>query len=159
MATKTRHKSSCNLSVYLGVGRELIPSEQPPIRDILRYGLLQRELSEKDKRNNTVDELVTMMYNVLARQWANANPKFKSPILNHDVTIKKKLRGLWEQAVHYSEGNGKIKDKEKFAAKLDKLADVLNCKCRISLCSELECEASCEKEVHIECSCPAEKKI
>ena len=45
----------------------MIPSELPTIRDILRYGLLQRELSEKDKRNNTVDELVTMMYNVLAR--------------------------------------------------------------------------------------------
>ena len=119
------------MSMYLGVERELIPSELPTTRDILRYGLLQRELSEKDKRNSTVDELVTKMFNVLARQWANANPQFKSPILNHDVTIKKKLRGFWEQAVNFSEGNGKIKDKEKFATKLDKLADVLNCKCRI----------------------------
>ena len=71
----------------------------------------------------------------------------------------KKLKGLWEQAVHFSEGNGKIKDRERFSARLDKIANVLNCKCRISLCSEFGCEANCDKEVHIRCSCPAEKKI
>ena len=110
-------------------------------------------MSDRDKRNIPVDELVTMMFSVLAGQWANANPKFKFTILNHEMTVMKKLKCLWEQAVHFSEGNGRIKDKERFAAKLDKLVNVLNCKCQICLCSEFGCEAECNKEVHISCSC------
>ena len=159
MSTRTRKKSSCRLSLYLGVGNELISSELPTVRDILRYGLLQRELSEKDKRNLLVDELVTMMSSVLITQWEKANPMFMFPVLNHEKTITKKLKCLWEQAVRISEGKGKIEDKARFTAKLDKLVDVLNCKCTMFICSELGCKEECNKEVHIKCSCPAEKKI
>ena len=95
--------------LYLGEGNELISSELPTVRDILRYGLLQRELSEKDKRNLLVDELVTMMSSVLITQWEKANPIFMFLVLNHEKTITKKLKCLWEQAVHISEGKERLR--------------------------------------------------
>ena len=94
MFTRTRKKSNCHLLLYLGEGKELISSELPTVRDILRYRLLQRKLNEKDKRNLLVDELVTMMSAVLITQWEKANPMCMFPVLNHEKTITKKLKCL-----------------------------------------------------------------
>ena len=87
MATKTRIKSSCQLSLFLGVGKELVVSELPTARDILRYGLLQRELSEQDRRNINVNEIVDKMMSAMVQQWSRANAKFKAPVINHKDTL------------------------------------------------------------------------
>ena len=105
MASRTRNKSGCHLSGYLGVGRELVKSELPTLWDLLRYGLLQREMSTEDKRNIPVEDLVQVMFNALIKQWETANSKFKLPVINHELTIKKKIQVLWEQAIN-SQGQG-----------------------------------------------------
>ena len=46
MATRTRHQSSSHMSNYVGPGKELLSSELPTVRDILRFGVLKRELSD-----------------------------------------------------------------------------------------------------------------
>ena len=56
-------------------------------------------------------------------------------------------------------GKGKLKDKNRFADKLDRLVDILNCKCPIFLCSESRCESDCVKDAHIECECKRDEKI
>ena len=70
-----------------------------------------------------------------------------------------KLRDLWNKAVRVSLGQGKLKDKERFTEKLDKLVDILNCKCKIFLCSEFHCEEDCVAQAHIQCTCKKEQKI
>ena len=52
---RTRHSSSTKLSEYLGPGAELLPTEVPTPRDILRKGILIQEekmLSEGGERKN-----------------------------------------------------------------------------------------------------------
>ena len=43
MANRTKNKSSSHLSNYIGPGKDLVPSELPTVRDILRHRLLRRE--------------------------------------------------------------------------------------------------------------------
>ena len=159
MAARTRHKSSSHMSNYVGTGKELLPSELPTVRDLLRYGVMLKELSEQDKRNYVVDQLVGDMVVALKERWQRANAQFKDPIINHDETLNKKVKSLWEKAVQVSLGKGKLKDKDMFTEKLDKLVDILNCKCEITLCIDASCKANCKKEAHIKCTCKAHKKI
>ena len=159
MSTKTRKKSGSHMSNYLGTGKELLPSELPTTRDLLRFGLLKREQSEEDKRNYTVDQLVKEMMRALVEQWQKANAQFQFPVINHPDTIYKKVKTLWDDAVKVSLGRGNLKVKERFSEKLDKLLDILNCKCPITLCPESSCEDTCVKEAHIKCSCKSDHKI
>ena len=69
MAARTRHKSSSHMSNYVGTGKELPPSELPTVRDLLRYGVMLKELSEQDKRNYVVDQLVGDMVVALKERW------------------------------------------------------------------------------------------
>ena len=69
MANRTRNKSSSHLSNYIGPGKDLVPSELPTVRDILRYGLLKRELSDQDKFHMEENQLVEMMVTALQEKW------------------------------------------------------------------------------------------
>ena len=60
------------------------------------------------------------------------------PILNARVTVLKKIEKSREKGKNISLGRGKLEVKEAFIAKLDKLFDILSCKCEIKLCSEFE---------------------
>ena len=55
---KTRKKSGSHLSNLVGAGKEFLPSELPTSRDVLRYGVLIRELSEENRRNFPINLLV-----------------------------------------------------------------------------------------------------
>ena len=69
-----------------------------------------------------------------------------------------KLKEVWNQAVKFSLGKGKLDAKERFIVKLDKLFDILTCKCKITSCEGGSCEG-CVIQVHINCSCSRNKKI
>ena len=160
MAAKTRQRASTHLSLYVGTGRELLNTELPTLRDLLRYGVLLRETSEKDKRNYSKEELVSDMLAALLAQWLKASHRLKFPVLVHHETIRIKLKDLWEKALKLAKGVGKIQEKQRFSQKLDKLLDILYCKCPIFLCSEFGCEdPDCDQEAHTKCNCKRGEKI
>ena len=84
---RTRTNSSSHLSNLVGTGRELLVSELPTARDILRYGIYLREHSIDDKRNYPLDELIGDIYPGLICQWSKANALFNPPVINEKVTI------------------------------------------------------------------------
>ena len=59
--------------------------------------------------------------------------------------------------------NGKGKNlksrKETFLKKLDKLFDIIVCKCEITTCEEKGCPSDCKKFAHIDCDCLRPQKI
>ncbi|KAL3045400.1 hypothetical protein OYC64_013634 [Pagothenia borchgrevinki] len=69
-----------------------------------------------------------------------------------------KLKEVWNQAVQFSLGKGKLDAKERFSVKLDQLFDILTCKCQITSCEGGGCD-SCVIQAHINCSCSREKRI
>ena len=84
---------------------------------------------------------------------------FKPPVINSRITILNKIQQSWETAKDISLGRGNIEVKENFIVKLDKLFDILNCKCEIVMCANYGCPSDCTKEAHTSCMCPKEKKI
>ena len=95
------------MSNVVGTGKNLLPSDLPTVRDMLMYGLLQRELSEVNKRNYSVDQLVKDMMEALQARWLTANAQLKVPVTNHPETISRKLKALWEEADVHWEGQAK----------------------------------------------------
>ena len=155
---RTRQSSFTHLSNLIGSGRDLLPSQLPTLRDILRYGLLLREQSDEDLRNYTGAGIAKDIYPKVLEKWERANSLFVTPVLNSRTTILNKIESSWEQAKNISLGRGTVGVKEAFTSKLDRLFDILNCKCNILFCSEFDCPG-CQREAHINCLCSKEKKI
>ena len=71
------------------------------------------------------------MIPALLRQWLKANALFVFPVINHEERLKTKLKAIQEEAMEISMGKVKLSKKVAFTNKLDKLVDILNCKCTI----------------------------
>ena len=69
----------------VGSGRELLVAELPTVRDLLRYGLYLRDISDTNRRNYTNDQLITDLMTGLLAQWKRASSKFSEPVINSDV--------------------------------------------------------------------------
>lgn len=87
------------MRTLVGTGWELLVSELPTVRDLLRSGIFLREKSENDRRNDPVDQLVGDIYPGLVSQWSKANALFKPPVINAKLTVVTKLKQVWNQAV------------------------------------------------------------
>ena len=64
---KTRHKSSSELSKYLGGGKELLETEVPTLRAALRNALLIRE--ERDGGMVDMGEVMDLVVCDVIRLW------------------------------------------------------------------------------------------
>src|SRR6218665_1732188 len=149
------------MNILIGSGRDLLPFELPTLRDVMRYGIFLREQSGEDVRNYPAVSLAKDIYPKILEKWGRANRSFVAPIINSQPRILKKIQESWEETKNISLGRGKLDVKEAFTPKLDKLFDILNCKCEMFVCSEFGCfgDAGCSKGAHINCTCPKEMKI
>ena len=153
---KTRTETFSHLSNFLGRGKELHPSELPTLRDVLRYGLLLREECNIDGKNYPTSVLAKDIYHKVIEKWQHANSSFQSPVLVSRVTIVERIKDSWEQARNISLGRGNLSSKQSFICKLDKLFDILTCKCDIVQCDDYSCTESCTKQAHVKCTCRKE---
>ena len=78
----------------------------------MRYGMYLTEISDRDRRNYSNDQLVTDVMTGLLAQWCKANPKFTEPIINSNIRMKAKLKAMSEQANKVSSGRAKLEEKE-----------------------------------------------
>ena len=98
---RTRHASDTKLTGYLGVGKELMGTELPTLRSVLRQGLLFQEekvLQDSSHPNTTmhtiytVKELSVKMAQALTAQWKRANVEFQHPVTIADFAIQRKFK-------------------------------------------------------------------
>ena len=110
-----------------------------------------------------MSEIIRDIIPFLLKQWAKANEEFKYPVIIHEETIFLRLKKLWIEGVKFSQGRGKLKEKEQFVRKLDKLQDILSCKCPIQFCFKVGCfkvgTHKCKQSAHTKCNCVKELKI
>ena len=90
----------------MGTGNVFTPSELATTRDILRLGIFYRETSFVERRDYSVDELVSDIVTQLLTQWKKANAQFKYPVINHKDTLLGKMKKIWEQSVKKSQISG-----------------------------------------------------
>ena len=155
---KTR-QSMTNMTKYLGTGKELLVSELPTLRDILRFGILLKEQHDGSPIGFQVKEIAKHMVPAILAQWTKANALFKPPVIVSAKTISDKVIDSWNLASEISWKRVKKDKEEKFNQKLDKLFDILTCKCVIVSCLENGCLPGCTQEAHITCTCPKDMKI
>ena len=123
-------------------------------RDILRYAVLLREQSNKNSRIFLKKDMAKQVANRVITNWQKANANFKAPIINSDKTIVEKIIKAWNVASLLFMNK---ENKDKFTLKLDKLFDILSCKCLISDGKEFGCKVICKQQAT--CNCSKEYKI
>ena len=92
---KTRQKSGCKISDYIGSGRALINSELPTLRDILRLGVKFQEdkLCGEDKGRHLypLRDLVKDLSAAVQAAWLRANAEFVAPVIVLPATIESRI--------------------------------------------------------------------
>ena len=116
---KTRHASGTKMVEFLGSGRQMLPTELPTQRDVLRHALLLQEqnllVKEEDRRNYPVKEIMKDVLPHLLEKWKKANAQFKPPIIVSEQTILTRLNNSWELCSDIVRGRANMKKKEKAA--------------------------------------------
>ncbi|ESN99415.1 hypothetical protein HELRODRAFT_162963 [Helobdella robusta] len=85
---RTRGKTSTHLSHYVGSDRKILTSELPTVSDLLRYGILLKQLSKKDKiyiKKELAKDIMTALFD----QWTKANSKFIYSVVIHEKRAEK----------------------------------------------------------------------
>jgi len=137
----------------------LLLSELPTYRDTLRYAVLLREQCDKNSRTFLIKDMAKKVACAVITQWQKANANFKAPIIYSEKNIVYKIIKAWDVAFLISANRENKENKKDFILKLDKLFDILNCKCIISDCKEFGCKVICKQQAHITCNCCKEYKI
>ena len=154
---RTRNKSGSLISHLVGSGQKPLETELPTKRDLLRWMVYLKDQSNS-RISYTLDELVKDIYPELILLWTKANPKFKSPVIFSEKYIKIKLKKLWQEADELSRKTPKKNVLQKFTDSMNKLFDIISCKCLISSCVDVQCQG-CNVNAHISCTCPQNAKI
>nr|XP_047145333.1 uncharacterized protein LOC124818441 [Hydra vulgaris] len=159
MAAGTRWRNDSFLRQYLGSGKELPTAELPTLRDVLRYGIFLRETSKLNRRNYSNSDLIQNIYNKISEKWQMASVLFVPPVISLKHNLVTRLKVAWNKANLISQNRASKLIKQKFNLIIDKLFDLVECNCKISLCSEQCCSTDCKVGAHITCICPRERKI
>ena len=159
---RTRHKSSSKIEEYLGKSKELLPTEVPTLRDCLRLALhvQKKHLIELGKgKTKPMSEVLVEVVEKVFGQWQLSNLMFKPPVTITPQGLKQKLNNCWEKIRILVWNKKKISERERetFENKLDKLVDIVICKCPITLCP-IPCNKTCPG-AHITCTCLKHMKV
>ena len=159
MAIQTRNQSKSHISDVIGTSKDLLISELPTLRDLLRYVLFLKVSRSDVKHNTPVKDLVCNVYPKLMQIWQKANPVFEFPVICSKRRVVEKIVNGWETATNISNKRiTKPSEVEQFVISLDKLFDLLKCQCAILDCVDFGC-SGCSNKVHIKCLCRKEFKI
>ena len=173
MARVTRGTLRTSLSDLVGPPKELPSTDLGTNRDVLQQAQQLRISDPRNVRNYTNAQLFMDTVKLVRENWALANKQVSEyPVTLADIAIEKKIATLWEKAQGFSGhwGGGakprkkkdeRVKKKEEFIEDLDKLFDILFCKCDIQLCEEFQCTKleKCKPKAHVTCTCLKKYKI
>ena len=132
----------------------------PTNRDVLCHGQLLKERALEGKQY-TNKQMAADLAIIIIAHWEHANSMFKFPVIISKQRVNAKIVELWERMrifVYMRAGNTK-KARELFISKLDKLFDVLHCKCSMKSKKEDFCKKTCPDKLHIHCTCSRETRI
>lgn len=150
------------LREIIGPSKEFPLSDPPTCRDVMSAGLFLKENSVSDSKHFSISDLSMQLATPVVSFWQNVNPEFQPGTkLIAESSLTKKIERDWSELIDISNNKGKNlnKRKEKFIAKLDKLYNILQCKCNFVSCEDSKCSGDCDQKIHINCLCAREAKI
>lgn len=163
---RTRHSSDCKMSAFVGAGKEFSLADVPTNRAVIRRGILLKEQNIQDgidARHYPAYAIARDLAPILESQWLKANAKFVYPVILSRQRIEEKIMALWKKVYDVALGRGKAADRAKVEEGLDKLMDIVYCKCTIIMCQEPRSicpkPTKCKLKAHALCSCAKEWKV
>ena len=91
----TRSTGVTNLSQYLGGPVELIPSEVPTVRDVLRY-MIYLQRYDNSKSGSSISELAGRAADQVQIAWERSNSAFSPPVVIAKTSIKARIVTAYE---------------------------------------------------------------
>ena len=149
---RTRHKSS-DASRSVGGASHLSEAELPLLKEIFARAHQIKNSSPKIVRKDLIDILYAEVVNVYRKVNSNL------PLIS-EKRAKQKLKKSYETYKNLIKGQASSSHPRmiSFQSKLDKIFDIISCKCDIQSCNAVSCEG-CDKKAHIICKCSKDKKI
>ena len=123
MSLKTRHSSGTALKDYVGTSREMLPSELPTLRSVLRQTILLQE--ESLTQNTPVREFLNTTAADVIALYKRANHMFEQPVISSQKAVKERLLKDWEKCQNIARGRASQQLKDDMDDKLDRLLDIL----------------------------------
>lgn len=165
---KTRKKSGTDFKDFMGGAKDFLAGEAPTLRDVIQKGLFLQEqmimINDIDYRHIDMKKIFSSVASEVLDIWASANPQFCSPVVASKRALAERIEKSWNVLRSICHGREtKKKFVDSWNEKLDKVFDIVKCKCNIYLCSDVE---SCCGKVdcssggaHITCTCEREFKV
>ena len=140
---KTRQSHHDHRVEYLGTSKELAEDDLPTIRSCLRYGMLLREQNQDSGDEIAVDDMAKGIYARVAALYFKANAKFVPPLIfNEKVSIQKLIRYWNDVTIIIRRQKGFRTVQKRIDSQLDKLFDIIYCKCSIICVKAVNCSIS-----------------
>ena len=147
---KTRH-SSGDIGKLIGGPSDLPVSDLPTLRDVLAKGIQIQGTQVSGKNDAKLKDLIEDLHEAVVSQYKKVNSNL--PLIT-EKSIKNKLTREWEKYKGFirnktSTSSSRFDD---YSGKLNKIFDIISCKCPIMTCEKMGC-SGCQKKVHLCCSC------
>ena len=113
LTVKPINMKKTSITEFIGTRKELLLTELPTYRDILRYTVLLREQSNKNSIF-LIRDMAKQVANRVITNWQKANANFKAPIINSDKTIVEKIIKACKVASLISMNKKNKENKDKF---------------------------------------------
>ena len=165
---KTRNSSLDKRTELLGQGKEMIEDDLPTLRSCLQYGMYLKEKASQKGEEIEVHSMAKEVYSKVASLYNKANAKLTSPVIMNETVFAQKLTRAWNDvnAILWKK-KGWSTIKTKLEGQLDKLFDLIYCKCSILCVEVVACSMArcahrsilcCDKDVHcVMDNCPHKK--
>ena len=159
---KTATQIWANYSQIIGPSKALPSADLPTLRDILQQVLLLKESrSTQDISVSVFQEVASLVIAI----WKRANALLiETDVRISDKTIADKISFNWDSiSSQMQKRKAKKKTgrwtKESFSDRLDRLFNILHCRCPFISCETAKCITDNCIAAHISCSCPLKTKV
>ena len=82
----------------MGSGRDLLPSELPTLRAVLRAGIKLNEDKAETKQKYPIQELALEVAKLVEAQWLQDNKEFIPPKVSTLISIQRRIITAWRRA-------------------------------------------------------------
>ena len=141
----TRQSQVDNRIQYLGRGKELAEDELPKVRACLQYEIHLRGQEQDEELSLTI--MAKQIYCKVALLYCKAIAKIVPPVIMSEKAAIKKILRYWvdvNMVLRRKKGYQIIQ--KRIESQLDKLFDIMQCKCEIFCMEVLDCSL-------VKCSC------
>ena len=96
-------------------------------------------LHDIDYRNINMKKLFSSVAKDVLLIWSQGNPEFCPPVVTSERSLAERIEKSWNTLLSICHGREtKVKIVESWTEKLDKVFDIVKCKCNIILCSDAQ---------------------